>query len=95
MRDTTFAFVTIGILIAGPSHAACTKPDIPACAIQNNPFPSEADFDKCRIQMIAYKDGMENFAACLKEAAQFPEEQSARDELETTLARFNRRARGE
>jgi hypothetical protein len=95
MRDTTFAFVTIGILIAGPSHGACTKPNTPACAIQNNAFPSPADFDQCRMQMIAYKGGMETYAACLKEAAQSPEEQSARDELENTLSQFNRRARGE
>jgi hypothetical protein len=47
------------------------------------------------MQMIAYKGGMETYAACLKEGAQSPEEQSARDELENTLSQFNRRARGE
>jgi hypothetical protein len=45
MRTAAFAFAAVGVLISGPSHAACTKPDIPACAVQKGAFPSGADFD--------------------------------------------------
>jgi hypothetical protein len=87
-------FAFIGILVAGPSYAACTKPDIPACAVQSGAFKDAADFDECRKQMIAYKSGMETYASCLKEAGQ-TQEQDVQAELDSGLSRFNRRARGE
>jgi hypothetical protein len=95
MRNIAFAYITIVILISGPSHVACVKSDIPVCAVQNGPFASGADFDECRKQMIAYKGGMETYSSCVKEAGQSQEELSADDELKTTLAQFNRRARGD
>jgi hypothetical protein len=45
--------------------------------------------------MLAYKGGMEVYAACLQADGQSPEEKSAREELEKILAQFNRRARGD
>jgi hypothetical protein len=85
----------VGILIAGPSYGACSKPDAPSCAQQAGPFASEADFDACRMQMLSYRDGMEAFATCLQKDGQPTQEQSARDELQNVIARYNRRARGE
>jgi hypothetical protein len=95
MRTAAFAFVAVGVLISGPSHAACTKPDIPACAVQKGAFPSGADFDQCRKQMLVYKAEMERHSSCAKETGLAQERQSAEEELEATLAKFNRRARGE
>jgi hypothetical protein len=92
---TVFALVAVGVLISGPSHAACTKPAVPACAIQKDAFSGVAEFDQCREYMIAYKGGMETYSSCAKETGQLPEEQLAHKELETTLWQFNRRARGE
>jgi hypothetical protein len=95
MRSATLAVTCIGILIAGPSYGACTKPEAPVCGQQPGAFASPADFDQCRIQMISYKGGMETFADCLQKEGQSAQEQSAREELDTVLAQFNRRARGE
>lgn len=44
--------------------------------------------------MIAYKGGMESYSSCLGEG-QPQEKQSASTELESALAQYNRRARGE
>ena len=95
MRSVAFAFAAIGVLIAGPSHGACTKPETPSCAIANGPFPRGADYDECRRQMIAYKAEMERLAACLKDDGQSEAERQSVDELESALSQFNRRARGE
>lgn len=86
-------FILGGILLAAPAYAACTKPDVPACATQRGAFAGESDFDQCRNQMLAYKGGMEILAACLKEEKK--DDKPANDELEDVLAKFNRRARGE
>jgi len=95
MRAAAFTCVTFAILTSGSAYAACTKPDIPACAIEKGAFAGEADFDKCRHQMLAYKDGMEQHATCTKEAGSPQGGQASEDELQATLAIFNRRARGE
>jgi len=95
MRAAAFTYVTIATLISEPAYAACTKPDIPACAVEKGAFASEANFDQCRMQMLAYKDGMEQHATCTKEAGSPQEGQATEDELQATLAKFNRRARGE
>jgi hypothetical protein len=95
MRSVVLAVTGIGILIAGPSHGACSKPEAPICGQQPGAFTGQADFDQCRMQMISYKSGMETFANCLQKEGQSAQEQSAREELDAVLARFNRRARGE
>ena len=95
MRSVVLAVTCIGILIAGPSHGACTKPEAPVCGQQPGPFAGPADFDECRLQMISYKGAMETLADWLQNEGQSGQEQSAREELEAVLARFNRRARGE
>jgi hypothetical protein len=95
MRSTAFAFAALGVLIAGPSHGACTRPETPSCAIEKGPFPRGADYDACRHLMIAYKGGMERFASCLKDDGQSEAERQSVDELESALSQFNRRARGE
>ena len=82
-------------LISGPAHAACTKPAIPACAIEKGAFSSAANYDACRLQMISYKDAMEQHAACAKEAGSLQEQKFSEGELQTTLTRFNQRARGD
>ena len=45
--------------------------------------------------MSSYKGGMETFADSLQKEGQSAQEQSVREELDTVLAQFNRRARGE
>jgi hypothetical protein len=95
MRSVGFSFAAIGILLAGPLQAACTKPDAPACATQTGAFVDVSDFDRCRIQMFSYQGGVEAFAACLQQEGQSSQEEAARDELKNTLAQFNRRARGD
>jgi hypothetical protein len=95
MRNLHFAITCAAILVVGPSYAACNKPEAPSCTQQGGAFAGEDDFDKCRMQMLAYRDGMDALATCLQKDGQSAQEQSARDELQTMLARFNRRARGE
>jgi hypothetical protein len=90
MRNITFATAVVGVLMVGPSHGACTKPDAPSCAI-TGAFVSAAEWDRCRIQMLSYKGGMEIFAGCLREEGR--DEQLALQELEYTLSEFNRRSR--
>ena len=95
MRSLALVFACIGILITGPSYGACTKPDAPSCATETAAFADLADFDRCRTQMLAYKGSMESLITCFQKEGEPAQEQSARDELENTLSRFNRRARGE
>jgi len=95
MRAAAFTSITIAILISGAANAACVKPEIPACAVEKGAFPNSAIFDQCRIQMLAYKDGMEQHATCTKEAGAPHEGQASEQELQATLTRFNQRARGE
>ena len=45
--------------------------------------------------MLAYKDAIERQAACVKEEGRPQEDKSSEEELQTTLAAFNRHARGE
>lgn len=87
--------VIAGILVAGPSYGACTKPEAPSCALQTGAFAGQAIFDSCRLEMIAYRRTMEAFAECHQKDGQAAQEKAARDELVDVLARFNRRARGE
>jgi hypothetical protein len=97
MRSTVFSLATIGILAAAPSYAACTKPNPPACgATETGEFADVADFDRCRMRMLSYRDGIDVYVACVKEEGQPPEnEKLAQDEFQSILSRFNRRARGE
>jgi hypothetical protein len=95
MRAAAITCVAAGVLISGPAHAACSKPDIPACAVQGGAFPGESDYDQCRKQMLIYKSDMEKHSACSKEAGRQQDGQASEEELEATLAKFNRRARGE
>jgi hypothetical protein len=91
----SLVLVIAGILIAGPSYGACTKPEAPACAMQTGAFAGEAVFDSCRLAMISYRTGMDAFAECVQKDGQADQEKAARAELENVLAQFNRRARGE
>jgi hypothetical protein len=94
LRVSTLA--AIAVLLAGPSHGACTRPDKPSCATAKTPFSGQADYDACRVEMIAYKGGMENLAQCLRSDGQSAADQRAvLAEMENALAQFNRRARGE
>ena len=93
MYRAAFISAIFGAMLNGAAHGACTKPDAPACARERTPFAGEDDFDRCRFQMLAYKTEMEAVAACLKKDGQ--DARPAEEELEGTLAQFNRRARGE
>jgi hypothetical protein len=90
MRGAAFAYGVIGILAASSSYGACTKPPAPSCAIEGA-FASAQQWDQCRLQMLAYKGGMENFAGCLREEQ--GDDAPAIAELEYTLSEFNRRSR--
>lgn len=94
MRSLAFAFAVLAILVATPLHASCAKPEPPSCAQQAEPFADVEEFDRCRMQMLAYRDGIDVFATCLQSEGQSANEQSARDEFQDILSRFNRRARG-
>lgn len=94
MHRRNFALVAIGILIAGPAHAACVKPSPPACAGRPSPFADVNDFDQCRKLMLSYRDGIEAYAACPEQGAVSPQQQqAARDEYQDVWSQFNRRAR--
>lgn len=80
----------ISLLAAGSAYGACAKPEAPSCAI-TGAFAKARDQDQCRQQMLPYKGDMEDFAACLKREGQ--DDKPALDELEYTLAEFNRRSR--
>jgi hypothetical protein len=86
----SMVLMTVAVLAAGPAYAACSKPQAPTCAIEGT-FAKAWDQDQCRKQMIDYKGGMEAFAQCLEGDGQ--NQKPALDELEHTLAEFNRRSR--
>ena len=90
MRGVVFVIATVAIVAANPTHAACSKPQAPSCAIEGA-FAQPRDQDECRLQMLPYKGGMEAFAECLKAEGQ--DELPALSELDHTLAEFNRRSR--
>ena len=88
MRGVVFVIATV--VAANPTHAACSKPQAPSCAIEGA-FAQPRDQDECRLQMLPYKGGMEAFAECLRGEGQ--DEMLALTELDHTLAEFNRRSR--
>jgi hypothetical protein len=90
MYRAALAYAAVGIFAANSAFAACSKPEAPSCAIEGA-FASAQEWDRCRLQMIAYKGGMEAFGECLREEKQ--DEQAAVEELEFTLSEFNRRSR--
>jgi len=95
MRFHVFAFALLGVsLTAGSSHADCTKPDAPACALQTIPFAKDKDADDCRKDMLRFRDAMDVYALCLGTTST-DQEKKARDEYEDIRVKFNRRARGE
>jgi hypothetical protein len=99
MRARTGSVVAASVYVAALAGAyaqgMCPKPETPACAVERGRFAREDDYEKCRIQMITHKGGMEDYAQCLDGGGRPTDGQSARDELEKDLALFNRKARGE
>jgi len=89
MRAFMFA---IAVLTAGPSHAACTQPESPACALRTGPFAGARDFDECRKLMLTYRDDIEAYAVCVKPQSA-ADEKAARDAYHAAWSQFNRRAR--
>ncbi|HXW26260.1 MAG TPA: hypothetical protein VEK73_16065, partial [Xanthobacteraceae bacterium] len=66
----------------------------PTCATQTVPFASVKAADDCRKDMLAFRDAMDAYAACLGQTSA-DDEKKARDAYEDIRVRFNRRARGE
>ena len=89
-----FAAVGLGLSAVTASPGACLKPDAPSCAFERIPFASETAFDACRIDMLKFRDAMDNYGSCLG-AVSADQEKAARDEYEDVRIRFNQRARGE
>jgi hypothetical protein len=89
-----FAAIGLGLLTVTTSQGACSRPEAPSCAFERIPFASETAFDACRMEMIKYRDAMDDYASCLGEASA-DQEKAARDEYENVRVRFNQRARGE
>jgi hypothetical protein len=89
-----FALVFFSLVLANPLYAACNSPAAPACATQTVPFASVKAADDCRKEMLAFRDAMDTYAACLGQTSA-DEEKQARDAYEDVRVRFNRRARGE
>jgi hypothetical protein len=96
-RILTAVAASVSVLIIAGAHAQgmCSKPQTPSCAIEPGRFAGEEEYDQCRLQMLKYKSSMETYAVCHDDADRRTEGQSARDELEQSLAVFNRKARGE
>lgn len=89
-----FATIGLGVLAVTASQGACSKPEAPSCAFERIPFASEATFDACRMEMIKFRDAMDDYASCLAEVSA-DQAKAARDEYENVRVRFNQRARGE
>ena len=89
-----FALTLFECLAASSLHAACDKPDVPACAIATVPFARDKDADDCRKEMLPFRDAMEVYATCLGSTSP-ADEKAARDDYEDIRVRFNKRARGE
>jgi hypothetical protein len=89
-----FAAIGLGLSAVTASEGACLKPDAPTCAFERIPFASEATFDACRMEMLTFRDAMDNYATCLGEVSA-EQKKNARDEYEDVRVRFNQRARGE
>jgi hypothetical protein len=92
MRPFVLAFFSL--LLVSPLYAACDSAAAPACATQTVPFTSVEDFDACREKMLAFRDAMDTYAACLRQTS-VDEARQARDAYEDVRVQFNRRARGE
>jgi hypothetical protein len=89
-----FALVFFSLVLAAPLYAACDSPVAPLCATQTVPFASFEAADGCRKEMLAFRDAMDAYAACLGQTSA-DDEKRARDAYEDVRVRFNRRARGE
>jgi hypothetical protein len=89
-----FAAVGLGLMTVTASQGACPKPDAPSCAFERIPFASEATFDACRMEMLKFRDAMDEYASCVG-ATSAEQGKAARDEYESVRVRFNQRARGE
>jgi hypothetical protein len=89
-----FAAIGLGFLTVTASQGACSKPEAPSCAFERIPFASETTFDACRMDMLKFRDAMDDYASCQGEASA-DQEKAARDEYENVRVRFNQRARGE
>ena len=90
LHGLTLAAALVGVGAGGSSYAACSKPQAPSCAIEGA-FAKARDQDQCRLRMLDYQGGMEDFAQCLRNEGR--DEKSAVDELAYTLSEFNRRSR--
>jgi hypothetical protein len=89
-----FVAVGLALVTVTASQGACSKPEAPSCAFERIPFASEMVFDGCRMEMIKFRDAMDNYASCLAEVSA-DQAKAARDEYENVWVRFNQRARGE
>lgn len=95
MHGSAFlAAIGVAVLAAAPSHAACSKPDAPACALERIPFASDLAADDCRKDMLKFRDAMGAYASCLGETSA-DQEKAARNDYDDVRIRFNKRARGE
>ncbi|MGC2775744.1 MAG: hypothetical protein WA418_08935 [Bradyrhizobium sp.] len=94
MRTACAVALLAAVAGVGPSSAACSKPEAPACALETIPFVGMQDFDACRMQMLAFRDRMDAYASCRGETSS-DDEKAARADYEDIRVRFNRRARGE
>jgi hypothetical protein len=92
-RRIFFAAIGLGVVAVTASQGACPKPDAPSCVFERVPFASEATFDECRMEMLKFRDAMDEYASCL--GASTEQGKAARDEYESVRIRFNQRARGE
>lgn len=103
-RLTLVAIVSV---ITGPAIAYCSEPSAPSCATRYGSFDDESDFDNCRRRMTNYRSEVEQFISCQNDeirkarAAAEDEVRKARSaadealrEFESTVERFNRRAKG-
>jgi len=86
------AFITF--VGATGAFAACSRPEVPACAIARVPFETDLAADNCRKEMLEFRDQMEAFASCLAPTSA-DDEKAAREAYEDVRVRFNKRARGE
>ena len=85
-----------GCGFASTAMAYCSSPSAPSCATRYGAFDNQDDFDRCKRQMISYQSEVESFLSCSKREidALTQKSKSELDEYNSTVERFNRRARG-
>jgi hypothetical protein len=83
--------ITTALLLplTADAQGYCSKPDAPSCASRYGTFDDQDEFERCRSRMTAYRSDVESYLSCIKR-----ESDSALQDYNDAVERFNQRARG-